>query len=197
MFNKFKIFISQYINVKPIEWEILKARLSVKKFHKGQIILPQGYVCSHLYFINTGLARGYVINDDGKDYTWSIYYNDSTSHMSNLFVIDYNSFLLQKESSIYIEALEECEIISIAYKDVQFMYKHFKTGERLGRLMTEEAYKYLHTLIINRQTKTAKERFEYFMNTTPHLLYKVPQYHIATFLGITPQHLSRLKKDFY
>jgi hypothetical protein len=51
-------------------------------------------------------------------------------------------------------------------------------------------------MIIVRQTKTAKERFETFIKDTPHLLEKVPQYHIATFLGITPQHLSRLKKEY-
>lgn len=61
--------------------------------------------------------------------------------------------------------------------------------------MGQEAYSYLHNLIIQRQTLTAKERFEEFIKNTPHLLDKVPQYHIATFLGITPQHLSRLKKE--
>jgi hypothetical protein len=63
-------------------------------------------------------------------------------------------------------------------------------------LISQEAYTYLHNSIIIRQTKTAKERFENFISETPYLLEKVPQYHIATFLGITPQHLSRLKKEY-
>ena len=62
--------------------------------------------------------------------------------------------------------------------------------------MAQEAYSYLHILTIQRQTLTASERFEYFIKQTPHLLDKVPQYHIATLLGITPQHLSRLKKKY-
>ena len=62
--------------------------------------------------------------------------------------------------------------------------------------MAEEAYSYLHTRVIERESKSAKERFIDFIKKTPHLLDKVPQYHIASFLGITPQHLSRLKKEF-
>jgi uncharacterized protein YerC len=62
--------------------------------------------------------------------------------------------------------------------------------------MSEEAYTYLHDLVVERETKSATERFENFVEKTPFLLEKVPQYHIATFLGITPQHLSRLKKEY-
>ena len=86
-------------------------------------------------------------------------------------------------------------MVVIDYKDIQFLYKNTKYGDRFGRLMAQEAYKYLHNLFIERQTKTEKERFEDFIHTTPYLMEKVPQYHIATFLGITPQHLSRLKKS--
>lgn len=196
MFEKYKEFISKYIDFNIIEWQLFKSKLSIKEFKKGQTILHQGEVCTSLYFINSGLARGYIIDEDGKDFTWSIYYNDSTSHMTNLFVVEYDSFLHQKPSSIHIEALENCEVVVIDYKDVQFLYNNLKKGERFGRLMSQEAYSYLHNLMVDRQTKNAKERFKDFMMNTPHLLKKVPQYHIATFLGVTPQHLSRLKKEY-
>ncbi len=116
--------------------------------------------------------------------------------MVNLFVTEYDSFLHQKSSSLNIEALEDTQLIVMSYKDIQFLYSKLKKGERFGRLMAEKAYSYLHNQMLNRQTKSANERFEDFVTSTPHLLDKVPQYHIATFLGITPQHLSRLKKDF-
>ncbi|MEJ2373116.1 MAG: hypothetical protein P8Y22_05595, partial [Sulfurimonas sp.] len=106
------------------------------------------------------------------------------------------SFLHQKPTEMYIEALEDTELITVSYKDVQFLYNNFKKWERFGRLMTEAAYSYLHKQTIQRQTKSANERFELFMQDTPFLLDKVPQYHIASFLGITPQHLSRLKKEY-
>ena len=195
MYQQYKRFISKYLSINSIEWSLIQSRLSVKRYIKGEAILHQGDVCGELYFINRGLARGYIIDESGKDFTWGIFFNDSTAHMSNIFVVEYDSFLRQSPSSIHIEALEECEIVAISFSDVQFLYNRLKKGERFGRLMAEEAYSYLHAMTIDRQTKSAKQRFEKFTRETPHLLDKVPQYHIATLLGITPQHLSRLKKE--
>jgi len=196
MYENYKNFMEKYIKFNLLEWKLFESKLSIKSFQKGETILAQGDICKELYFINNGLARSYIIDENGKDFTWGIYFNDKTSHMTNLFVVEYDSFLYQKASSIHIEALEDCEIIVVSFDDVQFLYNKLKRGERFGRLMAEEAYSYLHQIMVDRQIKSAKERFDDFVANTPHLLKKVPQYHIATFLGITPQHLSRLKKEY-
>ncbi|WP_304545525.1 Crp/Fnr family transcriptional regulator [Sulfurimonas microaerophilic] len=193
-FAKYKEFIQRYISVNILEWKIFTSKLSIKKFKKNETILYQGDVCKELYFINSGLVRAYILDENGKDFTWTIFFNDQNSHVTNLFVVDYQSFLEQKPATIYIEALEDTELVCVSYKDVEFLYNNFKKWERFGRLMSEAAYRYLHKQTIERQCKSADERFLLFMDETPHLLEKVPQYHIATLLGITPQHLSRLKK---
>ena len=195
MFSKYKQFIEKYISLNFTEWNLFKSKLKIKRYKKGQTIHHIGDVCSQLLFINSGLARAYMIGEDGKDHTWIIFFNDKNSHMTNLFVIDYNSFLNQKESDVGIEAIEDCELFAIEYSNVQLLYDKLKKGERFGRLMSQEAYSYLHKQMLDRELKTAKERFDEFMEVTPFLLDKVPQYHIATFLGITPQHLSRLKNS--
>lgn len=196
MFALYKSFIQQYLNLNLLEWKLVESKLQIKIIKKGETILHQGDVCHNLYFINSGLARGYIIDENGKDFTWSIYFNDKNAHMTNLFVTDYESFLHQKGSRIHIEALEETEVVVTSYANVQFLYNKLKKGERFGRLMAETAYSYIHNRTIDKQLKSAKERFEEFLEQTPYLLEKVPQYHIATFLGITPQHLSRLKKEY-
>lgn len=195
-FQNYKTFIEKYISQNFIEWTLFKSKITVKRYKKGQTIHHIGDVCTKLAFINSGLARAYMVGEDGKDYTWSIFFNDKNSHMTNLFVVDYDSFINQTPSYISIDVIEDCELFVVDYKDLQFVYKKLKKGERLGRLMSQEAYSYLHKRSIDRELKSAKERFDEFMQTTPYLLEKVPQYHIATFLGITPQHLSRLKRDF-
>ncbi len=195
MFSKYKKFMRQYISFNFIEWNIVKSKLQIVHYKKGDIIHKVGDISSKLMFINSGLARSYIISEDGKDYTWSIHFNDKNSHMTNLFIVDYNSFINQTPSKLAIDALEDCEVVVTDYKDTQFLYNNAKRGDKFGRLMAEEAYGYLHNLLVDRQTKSAKERFEDFMEQTPYLIDKVPQYHIATFLGITPQHLSRLKKE--
>ncbi len=196
MFDSYRDFIKKYLKLNTIEWKIFKSRLSIKSYQVGETILHQGDICDELCFIDSGLARGYIIDEEGKDFTWSIFFNDKNANMSNLFVTDYESFLHQKPSNIHIEAIEETVLIAVSYQDVQLVYNKLKKGERFGRLMAEEAYSHLHHKIIDKQTKNAKNRFEDFLQNTPYLLEKVPQYHIATFLGITPQHLSRLKKEY-
>lgn len=187
--------MQQYISFNFIEWNIIKSKLKIARYKKGDIIHNIGDMSSKLMFINSGLARSYIISEDGKDHTWSIHFNDENSHMTNLFLVDYDSFINQTPSRLAIDAIEDCEVVVTDYKDIQFLYNNAKKGDRFGRLMAEEAYSYLHNLLVDRQTKSAKERFENFILKTPYLLDKVPQYHIATFLGITPQHLSRLKKE--
>lgn len=188
--------MNKHITPNRLEWTLISSRLSIRTFLKGEVILHQGDTCERLYFINKGLARGYTIDTDGRDHTWGIYFNDTNAHMTNLFVVEYDSFLHQRPSALQIEALEACELVSCAFEDVQFLYDHLKKGERFGRLMAEEAYTFLHRMMIERQIMSTKERFEQFMRETPYLLEKVPQYHIATYLGITPQHLSRLKRAY-
>ncbi len=196
MYAKYKTFLNQYITLNIVEWNILKLKLKIERYKKGDTIHVMGDICTKLAFINSGLARAYMISENGKDYTWSIFFNDENSQMVNLFVVDYDSFINKRESSLYIEVLEDCELVTLEHSDIEFLYKRFKNGERFGRLMSQEAYSHLHNMVIDRQLKSAKERFNDFMQTTPYLLEKVPQYHIATFLGITPQHLSRLKGTY-
>ena len=197
MYSSYKTFIQKHVSLNFIEWNVIKSKLKIEHFKKGDIIHPIGDVCRELRFMSSGLARGYIIDEEGKDNTWSIYFNDENSHITNLFVIDFESYLHQSPSKLAIDALEDCVVVTTAYEDVEFIYKNTKKGERFGRMMAQEAYCYLHDYIITWQTTTAKERFERFVHTTPHLLDKVPQYHIATLLGITPQHLSRLKKTLH
>lgn len=187
--------MQRYISINMIEWSFFQSKLSIKEFKKGETILYQGDVCKEICFINSGLARGFIIDESGKDFTWSIFFNDKDASMTNLFVVDYKSFLRKEPSSIQIEVLEDTQLVATSYENLQMLY-NLKKGERFGRLMAQEAYCYTHNLIVSRQLQSAKERFEQFMQTTPFLLEKVPQYHIATFLGITPQHLSRLKKEY-
>jgi len=196
MFSQYKAFMLQHVSLNFAEWGTIRSKLKLRHYRQGEIIHHIGDVCTELMFINSGLARAFIIDEHGKDSTWAIYFNDKNSHMTNLFVVDYESFLNQRESPMEIVALEDCEVVVMNYNDVAFLYDHTKKGNSFGRLMSEAAYSYLHNLSIQRQTQTAKERFEHFVRETPHLLDKVAQYHIATFLGITPQYLSRLKKEY-
>lgn len=195
MYTKYKKFIDKHIDITLVEWKQYKSKINIEHYKKGQIIHHAGDICQKISFINTGLARAYMIGEDGKDYTWNIIFNDNNAKVNNLFAVDYYSFITQNESMVNIEVVEDCELLVIEYDVVQSLHKTLQKEERLSRLISEIAYATLYEKMVDRQMKTSQERFDIFMQTTPYLLDKVPQYHIATYLGMTPQHLSQLKKD--
>lgn len=195
MYTKYKKFIDKYIDITSEEWELYKSKINIEHYKKGQIIHHAGDVCKKISFINSGLARAYMIGEDGKDYTWNIMFNDNNAKVNNLFVVDYYSFIMQKGSTVNIEVIEDCELLVLEYDVVQSLHKILRKEESLSRIISEIAYATLYKKMVDRQMKTSQERFEAFMQTTPYLLNKVPQYHIATYLGMTPQYLSQLKKE--
>jgi len=196
MYAKYKNFIKQYIDITTSEWKRYKSKIHIEHYQKGQIIHHAGDVCSKIAFINSGLTRAYMIGEDGKDYTWNIMFNDENAQVNNLFVVDYYSFITRNKSMVNIEVIEDCELLVIAYDDVNNLHNTLQKEEKLSRIMSEIAYATLYEKIADRQMKSSQERFEVFMHTTPYLLDKVPQYHIATYLGMTPQYFSQLKKEY-
>jgi len=196
MYTKYKNFIDKYIDISLQDWEIYKSKIKIEYYKKGQIIHHAGEICNKIGFINSGLARVFVLNNDGKEYTWNILFHDEYSKTNNLIVVDYYSFLSRKESIMSIEILEDSEMLMLNYEDMQFLHKHVKSEAKMSRIMTEIAYITLYKKLMDRQLKTSEDRFIEFMQTTPYLLDKVPQYHIATYLGMTPQYLSQLKKEY-
>ena len=196
MYAKYKRFIQQYIDITSSEWELYKSKMHIKHYQKGQILHYAGDICNKISFINFGLVRSYMIGEDGKDYTWNIMFNDKNAKTNNLFVVDYYSFFTRNESMVNIEVIEDCELLVAKYDDVISLHNTLQKEEKFSRIMSEIAYANLYKKIVNRQMKTSEERFDSFMHTTPYLLDKVPQYHIATYLGMTPQYFSQLKKDY-
>ncbi len=191
----YKAFIEHYISLNTFEWSMIKNKLEVITYQRGEIIHHMGDTCQYNYFLNSGIVRSYMLDTRGKDYTWGIHFNDKTAKMHNLFVVDYQSFINQIPSTLGFEVIEPCELVRISYKNVEFVYKHFKKWEYFGRKMTEIAYSEAHKMIVERMTLNATERLERFMQNESFLIDKVPQYHIASYLGITAQSLSKLKKE--
>lgn len=194
-FNNYKKFLNSYIDLTLYEWELFQSKIDVQKYKKGEIVLYAGDVSNSFIFINSGLMRGYILDELGHDYTWHIYFNDKDSVVVNLIATDYDSFSNQIPSKMFIEVLKDSEVFIISYDDIEYLYSKIPAFEKFGRKVSGLFYSYSHNKIINQLVKSAEDRFEDFMKATPYLLEKVPQYHIATYIGITPQSLSRLKRN--
>lgn len=187
-------YLSKKLDLSTIEVALTQIALKEKRYQKGEMIFFAEHIHDCGVFLESGLARGYFIDENGKDTTWHFYFNDEYSHDTNLFVIDYNSFIYQKPSKIHFEALSDCSLIFLKKKDLELLHSLSKKWLKFSLDIAESAYSFVHEKYFSQITQSAEQRYAFLQQTMPHLLEKVPQYHLASYIGITPQHLSRLKK---
>jgi CRP-like cAMP-binding protein len=190
----FRDFINNNIGVNDTEWQMLEEKLTIKQYKKGEIISFKNDIWTSVMYINSGIVRSYIMNEHGKDFTRQFYFNTPESRTANLFVVDLSSLTTQLPSNRTFEVLSESEVIIFSRKDLYNLYETYKKWEFIGRRMAELAYIDMDLFYFNLLTKTPKERYKYLKSTMSSLINEVPQYHIASYLGITPISLSRIKK---
>jgi CRP/FNR family transcriptional regulator, anaerobic regulatory protein len=163
----------------------LKKCLVEKSVLKGECILSEGEVADYVYFVNSGLLRLFHVYKD-KVVTAKFF-------KENEFASPYESFLTRSPSGHAMDALEDSKILLLHYDDLQRLYSNFRVYDRLGRLIAES----LFIFTCSRQRKVLQppdEQYMDFVLNYPDLLQRVPQYIIASYLNITPETLSRIRK---
>lgn len=152
---------------------------------KGQEFISQGGLNDRLGVMVDGLMRGVELID-GDDHTQMFFY-------SPCFVTEYVGFLQRKPASFSIVALEDCRLYVLTYDDLQKLYSMSKTGERLGRMIAEGVIATVVEEVRSFRFDSATERYEKLVATFPRLIQRVPQYMVASYLGVTPESLSRIR----
>ena len=141
-----------------------------------------------VFFIEKGLVRVKIIDFKGTEHTTHF-------TLENQFISDYSAFLTLQKSSYQLEALEDTETIVLPRKAIEWGYKNMSQGEQLGRLIAEYYFIVLDTRIQHLYTLSPIERYNLMNDIFPNIHNRVPQHMIASYLGITPIHLSRIKKQ--
>lgn len=177
----------QFISFSDEDWDKIEKKIEIKHYKKGDLFLSAGQVCNTLGFITTGFFRKYYLKD-GNDINFWFYYE-------NLFLVAYQSFLERVPTNFYIEAIEDSEILTISYETVQEIYAISDEFQKLGRLVCEKMYIAHHNRIENLLFKDATARYADLVKNHPILIQRLPQYHLASYLGIKPQSLSRIRKE--
>lgn len=192
--EQFKQFFSSKTTLLEEEWQRILAKTTRKTYQKGDVIHHMGDVFTHMMFINKGVVRSYFIDQNGRDFTWQIHFSHPHANLKNLFVVDFTSFSQQHPSLMTFEALEDTELYAISYEDRETLFSVDKKWEHFGRKVTEEVYSLNYYRTVSMLMDSAQERYEKLQQDAPELFNIVPQHYIASYLGITPQSLSRLKK---
>ena len=180
--------IETMIEVSQKEMDTFMAFCYKKSFKKKEILSDDDKFVDEVYFIEKGILRVKIIDLEGKEHTTHF-------AIENQFIADYNAFLTQQKSRYQLEAMENTEVIVLPRKAIEWGYKNMSNGEKLGRLIAEYYFVYMDTRIQNLYTLSPIERYQLMGEIFPNIHNRVPQHMIASYLGITPIHLSRIKKQ--
>jgi len=186
MINSLLNSIQNAITLSPAEVDIVTSLFKQKSYKKGEYFLEEGRICKQVGFVAKGLLR-YYINHDGEEKIYDF-------SQENEYVCNYESFLPQLPSSKNIQALEDSEVFVISHADLQLFYANVRGGERFGRIAIEAVFVKLLQDISSLYTETPELRYERFLKNHADLQQRISQYHIASFVGVKPQSLSRIRK---
>jgi len=179
--------IRKYIPFNEEEVKILSSFLTLKKYPRQAFILNEGSVCRHRYFILSGLVRSFYFNEKEKE---------KITHFAieNWWLTHLESFNLETPSAISIQALEETTVLSLPKHQFAALLDRLPRLEKYFRMITENmliAIQRRHEFFMQ---KSSKERYLHLIQTIPDFAQRVPQYMIASYLDITPEYLSELRK---
>lgn len=186
--KQIKEAIKQMITVSDEELNQFLKDSYVKTFKKNEIISFSSQVPNEIFFINSGLIRFMLTDRNGVEHT-------TCFGIENQFIADYSNFILQKPTILTIQALERTEIVVTPRTSIEWGYQNMEFGDRLGRLIAEFYFIFQDETINNSYTRTPTERYNSIASFFPNIHNRVPQKMIASYLGISPVHLSRLKKS--
>ncbi len=179
--------INTYIPITDEEFESLYHILDYKEYPKNTILTTVGEVEDYFYIVLSGFLRLYHIVD-GKEYTTSFTTDSNTTS-------SYESFIKRTPSKYILETCTRASVVRLSYEKVYKAYDENFLVERLGRISTEQNYIRKINQQIEINSFTAEERYIKIKNEWPDLIENIPQHKIATYLGIAPESLSRIRKN--
>ncbi len=182
-----KTFIEKYTTISNDDWEIIQASFTKKAFDKNRLILEEGKICRHFYFLENGLLR-FFYNIDGEDIT-------KTFTIAPYCFTSRISFREQTASQESIETLEKTVVWQTDFQQYQKLAK-MECWQVFMRKIINEVQDFTEAHFMEVKVMTAEERYKKLIEIYPHeILSKIPLKHLSSFLGIAPQSLSRIRKN--
>lgn len=167
---------------------MITSRVAIRKIKRRQLILQEGFTCKHYSFVVKGCFRMYAIDEKGTEHNVQF-------AAENDWIADIGSFHAGKASGFCIETIEPSEIVQIEQHDLYFLYTSIPKLDRIFKVIIENKFVELQNRVLQNISSTAQQRYLYFLEQYPHLANRLPNTQIASYLGITPEFLSKIRKD--
>ena len=177
-----------YLPLNAAEKTLVEERATLRKIKRRQMILQEGFVCKHYAFVVKGCFRMYGVDNKGAEYNIQF-------AAENDWIADIGSFHSGKPSQLFIEAIEPSVIWQIGKEDLYFLYLNIPKLDRIFKVIIENKYVELQNRVLQNISSTAQERYLNFLEQYPTLSQRLPNTQIASYLGITPEFLSKIRKD--
>lgn len=178
--------ISKIATLSPEEELLFLSKTETKQVKAKTILQNAGQVCKESYFVNSGLLRSFNINDNIVEHVLSF-------ACEGWWISDMYSLLSQKPGNLFIEVLEDAEVIVLSKENQDQLYLEIPKLERFFRILIENSLVANQERLMDNLSLTAEERFDKFCKKHPTLIQKVPQKQIASFIGVTPEFFSKMK----
>lgn len=179
-------YFGRMVTLSDSEWELFSSKLERKEFAKKEDLLKAGQTEGYLSFLEKGIVR-YFIAKELSDLTFDFGFE-------NEFVCAYDSFLTRQPSFYHIEALADTVVWRLAYADLQEVYRQSAVGNTIGRLAAEQLYLRKSKREKSLLYESAEERYQKLFTEQARLIHQIPLKYIASYIGITPQALSRIRQ---
>jgi CRP-like cAMP-binding protein len=184
--EKLKKYLTQFGPLPPGDWELFTEKLRLRAFKKKQLVSAAGNVENYISYVESGIIRFYV-EDGEKDISFEIAFENS-------FATAYDSFITRTPALYAAEALTDTVLWSVTWDDLQELYQTTSTGNKIGRLAAEELYIKKNKRQLSLLKDSAEQRYKNLLADYPHLIQHIPLKYLASYIGITPQALSRIRR---
>ena len=186
--EQIKAYLDQIAAISSSDWDFFNSKLRRRIIKKKAIFLKLDEIENHISFIESGVVRLYIPKENPeKEITFGFSFKDQ-------FISAYDSFLTRKPSAYQLQTLSETTILSINYNDLQEVYKTTQIGNLIGRLTAEGLFLIKSKREQNLLNLTAEERYIRLFKERPELLKIIPLKYISSYIGVTAQALSRIRK---
>lgn len=181
-------FFKNCLPLNKEETKLLAARVTQRQIKRRQMILQEGFVCKHYTFVERGCFKMYGIDEKGNEHNISF-------TAENDWIADLGSFYSEKPSKLFIEAIESSTILQIEKKDLLFLFVNVPKFDRNFRVIIEEKFIELQNRLLQNFSSNAHQRYLCFLEQYPKLALRLPNTQIASYLGITPEFLSKIRGE--
>jgi CRP-like cAMP-binding protein len=186
MFEHLREHLNKFVSISDNEFDILKFFFKPLNLHKKEFLHRQNEICRYVAFVCKGCLRNFYIDKNDKEQI--IYFAEE-----DWWVADLQSFFLQIPSQFNLQALENCELLVSTKKEFEQAFVDVPVFEKFYRIKTQTAYTKTQQKVAEK-SEPAEDRYIKLLTTSPSLLQRVPQHYLASYLGIKPQSLSRIRK---